>query len=68
MNFILEFGEIKFARKGSWLVVENRRLPLNLRNSSLAKRATQWLLMLKDGVLITCYRHDNPIRSLRLSH
>jgi hypothetical protein len=68
LNFILEFGEFRFSRKASWLLVERRSLPAHLRNTSLALRASQWLVLVSDGVLVTCYRCDSPIRSLRSSH
>ena len=68
LDFILEFGEVRFSRKATWLVVERRALPAPLRNSSLALRAAQWLLMVKGGLLITCYRCDRPARSLRRAH
>jgi hypothetical protein len=68
LNFIIEFGELRFSRKATWIVVERRTLPTNLRSSSLALRAAQWLVLVKDGVLITCYRSDNPLRYLRRSY
>lgn len=64
LNFILEFGEVTFARKATWLYVRKRALPQQMRNSSLASRAAKWLLMIQEGVLITCYRNDNPIHHL----
>ncbi len=68
LNFILEFGEMRFARKASWLVVEKKKLPDDVRGTSLAERAARWVIMLKDDVLVTCYRNDNPCRSLRCSN
>lgn len=68
LNFILEFGEFQFSRHATWLVVERQRLPVPLKNSSLALRAARWLVMMNDGVLITCYRCDSPLRSLYRSH
>jgi hypothetical protein len=68
LNFIIDFGELRFSRKGSWLLVDRRSLPADLKNTSLALRASQWLLLIRDGVLITCYRCDSPSRSLRRSH
>lgn len=68
LNFILEFGEFRFSRHATRLVVERRRLSGPLKNSSLALRAAQWLVMMNDGVLITCYRCDSPLRSLYRSH
>jgi hypothetical protein len=50
------------------LVVERRTLPAHLRNTSLALRAAQWLVLVCDGVMVTCYRCDSPLRSLRRSH
>ena len=52
LNFILEFGEVTFARKATWLYVRKRALPQQMRNSSLASRAAKWLLMIQEGVLI----------------
>jgi hypothetical protein len=68
LNFILEFGEVRFSRRATWLVVERRTLPAHLSNSSLAKRASQWLVLVEDDVLVTCYRCDRPLRSLRHAH
>ena len=68
LNFILEFGEMRFARKTAWLVIEKKKLPGEVRNTSLAERAARWVIMLKDDVLVTCYRNDNPFRSLRCSN
>lgn len=68
LGFILEFGEFRFSRKASWLLVERRSLPAHLRNTSLALRASQWLVLVSDGVLVTCYRCNSPVRSLRRSH
>lgn len=67
LTFILEFGEVAFARKATWLYIRRRSLPQHLRNSSLASRAAQWLLMIQEGVLITCYRNDHPIHHLLTS-
>src|SRR3977135_3667305 len=30
LNFVLEFGELRFSRKATWLVVERRPLPAHL--------------------------------------
>lgn len=68
LNFILEFGDVRTCRQGTWLVITKRSLPDEIRNTSLALRASQWLLLLKNGVLTTCYRCDNPLRSLSRSH
>jgi hypothetical protein len=68
LNFILEFGEVCFARKATWLFVRKRTLPHHLRQSSLASRAAQWLLMIQEGVLVTCYRNDSPLRHLLRSY
>jgi len=68
LDFILEYAEIRYARRATWLVIEKKKLPKNLKNTSLAKRAAQWLVMMRDGILITCYRNDNPLRHLSCSH
>ena len=68
LDFILEFGEIRYARRATWLVIEKKKLPRNLKNTSLAKQAGQWLVMMKDGMLITCYRNNNPLRHLSHSY
>lgn len=68
LNFILEFGEVRFSRRATWLVVERRTLPAHLSKSSLAKRAAQWLVLVENDVLVTCYRCKHPLRSLRYSH
>jgi len=68
LSFILEFGEVKSSRKATWLVVTKRSLPENVKGSSLALRASQWLLLVDDGVLVTCYRCDSPVRNLNRSH
>lgn len=64
LNFILEYGKIYFARKAEWVLVESKQLPGNIRNSSIAKRAAQWVILMEDGSLLTCYRNDNPFRSV----
>jgi len=64
LDFILEFGEMRYARKATWLVVEKKKLPANVKNCDLTDKATQWLLIVQGGVLITCYRHSNPLRHL----
>ena len=66
-EFILEFGEMRFARNADWFVIERKTLPSKLKNTSLAKRAASWLLLVKDGVLITCYRTANPLRNFSRS-
>jgi hypothetical protein len=68
LDFILEYAEIRYARQAAWLVIEEKKLPRSLKNTSLAKRAAQWLVMMKDGILITCYRNNNPLRHLSYSH
>lgn len=70
LNFILEFGESRFSRKASRLLIERRSLPAHIRKTSLALRASQWLILVSDGdgVLVTCYRCNSPARSLRRSH
>jgi hypothetical protein len=68
LEFILDFGDIHFARRATWLVVERKVLPPHLRNTSLAMRASQWLVMVNNGVLVTCYRSRRPMRNIRRSH
>lgn len=68
LNFIIEFGEMRFARKAAWLVIKKKKLPGEVRNTSMAERAAKWVILLKDDVLVTCYRSDNPFRSLRYSN
>jgi hypothetical protein len=68
LQFILEYSDIRFAKGATWLVVGRKTLPPHVRNTSLADRAARWLVLVKDGVLVTCYRSDNPIRHLRRSH
>jgi len=68
LSFIVEFGEFRVSRKATWLVIERRSLPDGIRNSSLALRASAWLLLVRDGVLVTCYRCSSPLRKLNRSH
>jgi hypothetical protein len=68
LDFILEFGEVRSCRQATWLVVTRRSLPDHIRDTSLALRAAQWLLLMQNGVLITCYRCDSPLRKLSRSH
>jgi len=68
LDFILEYAEIRYARRATWFVIVKKKLPRNLKNTSLAKQAAQWLVMMSDNMLITCYRNDNPLRHLSRSH
>jgi len=68
LSLIVEFGELRVARKATWLVIERRLLPQTIRNSSLALRASQWLSLVSDGVLVTCYQCISPLSQLSRSH
>ena len=68
LDFILEYSEIRYARRATWLVIVKKKLPKNLKNTSLAKQGAQWLVMMRDGILVTCYRNNNPLRHLSCSH
>lgn len=64
LRFIIDHGEMHPAKGAAMILVEKRRLPSGLKESSLAHRAAQWLLIMKDTDLITCYRSRKPIRYL----
>lgn len=68
LDFILEYAEIRYARRATWLVIVKKKLPRNLKTTSLAKQAAQWLVIMRDGILITCYRNNNPLRHLSCSY
>lgn len=68
LNFILEFGEERFARHGSWLMINKRKLPPEMRDTSIAQRAANWLLLMQGDLLVTCYRSESPARNLGRSY
>jgi hypothetical protein len=68
LDFILEFGEVRFARNATWLVIQRRRLPVDVRNTNLAVRAAEWLVLVEGGILVTCYRNTSPMKHLARSH
>jgi hypothetical protein len=64
--FILEFGMPARACGATHLTVHERDLPWNLRDSSLARQARGWILILNDeDKLLTCYRRQDAARFLR---
>ncbi len=68
LDFILEFGKTRFARKATWLMIDRKSLPPDLRNTSLAIRAAQWLILVEGEALVTCYRSASPARNISRSH
>ncbi|RKH05226.1 hypothetical protein D7Y13_32330 [Corallococcus praedator] len=64
--FILEFGTPARACGATHLTVHERDLPWGLRDSSLARQARGWILILNDeDRLLTCYRRRDASRFLR---
>lgn len=65
-DFILTFGCETRAAGATHLVIINRRLPSELRQSEIARRARGWILLLADDEsLMTCYRRFDASRALR---
>jgi hypothetical protein len=64
--FILEFGTLARACGATHVTVLERDLPTPLRDSSLARHARGWILILSDeDRLLTCYRRQDATRFLR---
>ncbi|WP_223646066.1 hypothetical protein [Corallococcus sp. EGB] len=64
--FILEFGAPARACGATHLTVHERDLPGTLRDSSLARQARGWILILNDeDRLLTCYRRQDASRFLK---
>ncbi|MFB1478932.1 hypothetical protein [Corallococcus sp. RDP092CA] len=64
--FILEFGTPARACGATHLTVHERDLPVALRDSSLARQARGWILILNDeDRLLTCYRRQDASRFLK---
>jgi hypothetical protein len=66
LEFILAFGTEVQACGATHLTIVRRRLPVSLRNGTLARRAEGWVVLLDDeGRLMTCYRRQDAVRYLR---
>lgn len=65
-EFVLFWGREWRAADAYHLAVLNRELPTELRDSDLASRARDWIVVVgEDGSLLTCYRHRDAARHLR---
>jgi len=65
-DFILNYGYEVQAAGATHLVVLARRLPAELRETEIARRARGWIVILADdGSLMTCYRRFDASRALR---
>ncbi|MDI3284245.1 hypothetical protein [Polyangium sp. 15x6] len=65
-DFILTYAVEFRARGATHLVVLERRLPIELQGTDLARRARGWILLLSDdGTPLTCYRRFDATRKLR---
>lgn len=65
-DFVIRYGVDIRAAGATHLVVMERQLPADLRRSSTARRARDWILVLADdGALLTCYRRRRAVRFVR---
>lgn len=65
-DFVLDYGCEFQATGATHLVVLARRLPPELRETNIARRAHGWIFILgDDGSLVTCYRRFDASRALR---
>lgn len=65
-DFILVHGCEFRAAGATHLVVLERRLPVELQGTEIARRARGWILLLADdGTPLTCYRRFDATRMLR---
>ncbi|MDI1430164.1 hypothetical protein [Polyangium sorediatum] len=65
-DFILTYGCEHRAAGATHLVILERRLPPEIRDTDLARRARGWIVLLADdGALMTCYRRFDATRALR---
>ncbi|NMO23061.1 hypothetical protein HPC49_47580 [Pyxidicoccus fallax] len=66
LDFILEFGDRARASGITHVTVLERDLPATLRDSSLARQARGWIVLLSDEErLVTCYRREDASRFIR---
>jgi hypothetical protein len=66
LDFILEFGARARASGMTHVTVLERDLPAAWRDSSLARQARGWIVLLSDQErLITCYRRGDANRFIR---
>lgn len=66
LDFILEFGVRARAAGMTHVTVLERDVPAAWRDSSLARQASGWIVLLSDQErLITCYRRDDASRFIR---
>jgi hypothetical protein len=66
LDFILEFGARARASGMTHVTVLERDLPAAWRDSSLARQARGWIVLLSDRErLITCYRRGDANRFIR---
>lgn len=67
VDFVLAWGTCFFRSGVVFQTVQERRLPRELRNSRIARRAMGWVLCLAhDGLLLTGYFRRDAIHSLRV--
>lgn len=66
LSFILMYGWESRARGVTHVTVLRRHLLPELRDTSLARRALDWVVLMDDqDRLLTCYRRRNASRYLR---
>lgn len=66
LEFILSFGDEFHVADAICMTVFERHLPAYARDSQLAYRARDWILVIaQTGQLITCYRRKNATRYIR---
>lgn len=65
-DFVLSHGVDIRAAGATHLVVMERLLPEDLRETDTARRARDWVLVVgDDGALLTCYRRRRAVRFVR---
>ncbi|MFP2934073.1 hypothetical protein ACLESO_54900 [Pyxidicoccus sp. 3LG] len=66
LDFILDFGTRSRASGMTHVTVLERELPVAWRDSSLARQARGWIVLLNDHErLVTCYRRGDASHFIR---
>lgn len=61
---VIEYGEAVFKQGLTFYTVTKRAFPAYARPDDL-ERLNNWVVVVKDSVVITCYRAKNGIRHIR---
>lgn len=66
LDFILIYGSEIRAAGATHLTVHRRCLPAEVRDSDIARRSHDWIVVIADdGVALTCYRRWSAARFLK---